>query len=178
MKNNLLLLFLLFCVDLSAQTDSMRVVVNDTTVFWHKIKLVKNDTLNGEVRAVYVSDTTRTAFVKNYYNGWATGVYKSFYPNGKTMEKIIYQKGKKNGEYTLYKFDGTVLIKGVYENDIKNGFWIHKGYRIQGRYKNGLKQGKWKWYYAEDKYYLYVFDNGKIVKSISAPPVFLLKDLP
>lgn len=94
------------------------------------------------------------------------------------MEKIIYQKGKRNGEYTLYKFDGTVLIKGVYEDDVKNGFWIHKGYRIQGKYKNGLKQGKWKWYYAEDKYYQYVFEQGKIIKSINAAPALLFKDLP
>ena len=86
-------LILLICLNCSAQTDSMRVMVNDTTVFWHKIKIVQNDTLDGVVRAVYKSDTTKTAYVKNYYNGWATGVYKSYYPNGKTMEKIIYQKG-------------------------------------------------------------------------------------
>ncbi|MFZ5552057.1 MAG: hypothetical protein ACOZCO_02995 [Bacteroidota bacterium] len=179
MNNRLFLLLFVFCAGIAcAQHDSLKVEINDSTVFWHKIKIVKKDTSYGEVKAVYLSDTTRTAFVKHYYNGFQSGVYKSFYPNGKVMEKTVYQKGKKNGEFSLYSFDGTLLVKGEYENDIKNGFWIHRKLKIMGKYKNGLKHGKWKWYYTEDKYYKYYFEEGKLVKAAQPPPHFLLTDFP
>lgn len=165
------LIFLLpFFSFAQVQGDSIRVVVDENKVFWHKIKIIEQDTVNGREVAVYVKDTTTTAYIKHFYNGYQNGVYKSFYPNGKIMEKIIYQKDKKNGEYVLFSYSGMIMIKGVYKDDVKNGFWADRVNMIYGRYKNGKRHKRWKWYYNETNYYRYYFNDGVMVPTKNPVP--------
>lgn len=137
--------------------------VNDTGIIKAEVLIIKSEKPNGIETAVYKDDTSKIAFTRYYYNGFVNGVYTTYYKNGSVMEKIIYQKNKKNGEYTLYSPEGKVWIKGVYVNDIKHGYWAYKTLNFYGRYKNGLKNGKWRLYYTKYSYYIYKYKNGQLL---------------
>ncbi|MFI5203866.1 MAG: toxin-antitoxin system YwqK family antitoxin [Flavobacteriales bacterium] len=124
------------------------------------------DTVQGFVEAEYADFPGKKAYRVNYYNSWRTGVYTSWYPDGKKMETIIFQKGKRNGEYTLFDSTGAIVIKGVYFNNVKDGFWIFKRYNFYGKYKNGRKNGTWKWKTEAGKL-KFEYKNGKLERSPS-----------
>lgn len=178
-KFKLLLVLFLFWGnnELFAQSDSIRIVVNDSTSFWHPIVWVKKDTVNGECRAVYKSDMRTPARIVNYKNGLRNGVSKSFFPTGRLMEKQVYKNGQKNGAYVKMAFDGQVLISGSFTNGKKSGMWNDKLLGLTGRFdKNGLKQGVWKYMVNDFVVREYVFRDGELQSGFkSDPPDFLLK---
>jgi antitoxin component YwqK of YwqJK toxin-antitoxin module len=151
----------------SAQ-EKLKIRINDSTWFEHEIILKKQDTINGKTIAVYASDTSVIAYEKSYYEGYQTGFYKIYFPSGKLMESSVYMKDKKNGDYTLYDIDGTISVKGEFVNDSKDGYWAFRKHKLYGKYKNGKKHGKWKWYAEEGIYYVYKFSNGNLL-SVSPP---------
>lgn len=153
--------------------EKIKIRINDSTFFEHNVIITKNDTVNGKKIAVYASDTSIIAYQKSYYEGYQTGFYKIYFPSGKLMETSVYMKDKKNGEYTLYEIDGTIIVKGKYTNDIKDGFWAYKKYKIFGKYKDGLKHGKWKWMQGNGNFYVYKFDKGNLLSvSVKSAPEF------
>lgn len=162
--------------DIFAQKkETVRIRINDSTFFDHEVIIVKNDTVNGKKIAVYASDTTVTAYEKGYYEGYQTGVYKVYFPTGKLMESYVYQKGKKNGDYSLYSIDGTLLVKGEFTNDLRDGYWAYRQEKLYGRFKDGKKNGKWKWYQTDSLYYVYKFDKDVL---LSVTPMKNSPDFP
>lgn len=51
-----------------------------------------------------------------YYNNTAVPFLTYYYPNGKKRKTITYKNGRKNGETIVYHQDGTILIKGIYQD--------------------------------------------------------------
>jgi antitoxin component YwqK of YwqJK toxin-antitoxin module len=153
--------------------EKIKIRINDSTFFEHDVIVTKNDTINGKKIAVYANDTTVIAYQKSYYEGYQTGFHKIYFPNGKLMETSVYMKDKKNGDYTLYEIDGSIIVKGRYTQDIKDGFWAYRKHKIFGKYKDGLKHGKWKWYQPDGSFYVYKFDKGKLLSvSVKNAPEF------
>jgi antitoxin component YwqK of YwqJK toxin-antitoxin module len=174
--HKILIIFTLFCI-LSLpegfSQKSIRYYLSDTVYMPAEVLVIKSEQPNGKELAVYKDDTSKIAYSCHYYNGFINGVFTTFYKNGSVMEKIIYQKNKKNGEYTLYSPEGKVWIKGIYADDIKQGYWAYKTHNFYGRYKNGLKNGKWRLYYTTYSYYVYKYKNGKLLfkeKQLPEPP--------
>ena len=52
-------------------------------------------------------------------------VEKTFYDveQKQLKESFETKKGKRNGLYTKYNFDGGTLITGLYDDDLKTGLW-------------------------------------------------------
>lgn len=172
-----LFLFLGYCTHLSAQQDSVKIVVNDSTGFWHKINWISKDTINGKSVAVFTHNESVAAIIHVYKNGLPHGVWKRFYPSGQLLEKTTYKEGKKSGEYALFDFRGTAVVLGSYKNNLRHGSWNYKQAGISGRYVNGKKEGIWK--YSPNGYqdYFYRFKAGELVGDYKIqPPPFLLKD--
>jgi len=145
---------------LNGQTQFLSVSEGDSTKEYELV-YKSRDSLSGVLRAYYAFDSSKTAFIKHFFNGKQSGVYKSFYPNGRLMIFSVFQNGKKNGDWTFYDTSGAVIIKGKYKDGIKNGFWINRKERFQGKYKNGLKNGKWEYNLGQKNYYKKYFSNGK-----------------
>ena len=160
-----------------AQTDSIKVYVNDSTVFWHRIVWVEHDTTNGKRIAVFEKNKSVEAIVQSYKDGKPNGAWKKYYPSGQLMEKITYSAGIKNGEYVLMSFMGVVLIKGTYKNNLKHGHWENKTLNFSGKYKEGKRHGIWKWTSDGFNYYLYQFENGELKGTYTVyPPEYLLRN--
>lgn len=93
--------------------------------------------------------------VLNYDSGKKSGPYICFH--GDTLEKGNYDDNVLSGHYSmnLYKIDGTgdtlltPIMKGLYENGIKNGTWqfYQNGKLVkQGPYNDGKKNMLWRYY--------------------------------
>jgi antitoxin component YwqK of YwqJK toxin-antitoxin module len=179
LRFTVLLYMLPFTAQAKKLEDSIYVYINDSVKQAYKLTYILTDTSQGFVEAEYADFPGKKAFRANYYNSWRTGVYTSWYPDGKKMETIIYQKGKRNGEYTLYDLQGTIEVKGVYVNDIKDGFWIYKRYNFYGKYNKGVKTGTWKWKTLNGKR-KFEYKNGKLVKKPQGItitiPTFILRN--
>ncbi len=53
------------------------------------------------------------------------GPFKSYFHNGQLKEIGTYKNGKLHGEWTAFNFLGDTIIKGFYDNGIKDGAWIY-----------------------------------------------------
>jgi antitoxin component YwqK of YwqJK toxin-antitoxin module len=177
MKKIFLVIALFVASFCSAQRiDSMKITVEQSWVY-HKVIVYGNDTVQGKIRAVYANDTSITAYEKNFYNGKLSGVYRSYYPNGQLMERIVYMGGKKNGDYSFYSPEGKILIKGEYKYDVKQGYWADLNCKTFGHYRKGVRSGRWKWYYDpanKRKYYVYIYKKGALMKKEADVPECLL----
>ena len=158
-----------------ALPDSVYVFQNDTTWQAYKVNYIRKDTVNGKAIAVYAAHPSDTAIIAGFYNGYMAGVFETRYPGGGRMEKIIYQKNKRNGEYTLFSRSGEVIIKGSYYNGIKNGYWAYRSWGIYGKYKEGKKHGKWKWIDNSRKKTIIYFKRDKLERPL--PPGKKLPDV-
>ena len=162
----------------AVRAQVLNVYVNDAEYRSEPIKYTQADSAEGMVRAEYVNYAGMLAFSANYYNGFRTGFVKYYYPSGKLMKTQVFQKSKRNGEYTLYDEQGTIVEKGVYVNDVKDGYWNWRKYQFMGKYKNGLKNGKWV-YIANGVKQPYYYKNGVLVKSkkpLPDLPLYILND--
>jgi antitoxin component YwqK of YwqJK toxin-antitoxin module len=155
--------------------------------------------VDGPVKYYYANGMIKIEAIAK--NGNYINNYKVFYRNGKLMDNYIYDdKGKLNGTYKHYDNDGLPYYEIDYINDNplavryfdkkgnvifenkknKNtlaykGFYPNGRLESEGKYENGNKQGKWKFYEIngilarEENYkdgilngpYLYYFKNGK-----------------
>lgn len=75
-------------------------------------------------------------------------IYKIYYPENRQITHYVTYTSKKqkvkNGPYYECYDDGTILHKGHYVNNIKEGEWI-EGEVQSGKYVNGKKNGIWIW---------------------------------
>ncbi len=84
-----------------------------------------------------------------------------YYENGnKKMDGYYNADGKKHGKWTYWREDGKIWSEGYFnegKDDKMRRTWHENGQKhYEGRYKNGTRVGKWKFY----------DESGKLVKEI------------
>lgn len=166
---------------LNANGQTLNVYENDSIYLPEPITYTQTDSIDGLVTAKYTNHPDQIAFSANYYNKLRTGFIKYYYRNGALMVTQVFQRGMKNGEYTLYDQAGKIVVKGVYEDNLKDGFWIYKKYQFMGEYDDGLKNGKWKFIDKNGKKRFYKYKKGVLQKAkIPVPlpeiPKYILRD--
>ena len=87
--------------------------------------------------------------------GNAQGAWKWFYETGNLLREENYRNNLVDGVMTEYSDSGKVITKGEFMDGQKEGPWMMElqGYREEGSYKSGNRDGEWKHYYT---------DNGKL----------------
>jgi len=67
----------------------------------------------------------KTAYIATFKNDKLVGLYQRFYPSGKLMVEIHYDKnGKESGPATLYYDNGEISAKGFYTNrNVRDSTW-------------------------------------------------------
>ncbi|MFT7614463.1 MAG: hypothetical protein ACI9J3_003445 [Parvicellaceae bacterium] len=145
MKHILIIIVLVY-FNISAHYGQqvLNIILPNGTEISESVHLVLNDSVNGKVKAVYASDSSKTLFTGNFVNGKANGRFLYYYKNGKYMQTMIYGYGDLHGDYAVYNEKGQIIKKGIYKNGLKHGFWIDKVSKLQGRYKKGEKHLYWK----------------------------------
>ncbi|OFY69606.1 MAG: hypothetical protein A2265_03180, partial [Bacteroidetes bacterium RIFOXYA12_FULL_33_9] len=87
-------------------------------------------------------------YVENYKNGIRDGVTSKYFSSSKNKcEEITYKEGEMHGEWIHYFENGTKKMLANNSDGIRNGvfyaYYPTGSMRIQGFYKDGLKEGKW-----------------------------------
>ncbi len=97
--------------------------------------------------------------------GKAQGVWKWFYETGNVLREENYRDNLVDGPMTEYSDSGKVISKGDFIDGQKEGPWMLElqGYREEGSYKGGMRDGEWKHYYTENGKLRYV---GKFVDGV------------
>ena len=87
--------------------------------------------------------------------GKGTGNWKWYFDNGLLRRDENIFEGSHEGDYVEYHTDSTILLEGVFVDNIKEGHWVesHNGYREEGDYLDGVRDGKWKYFYTEELLY-------------------------
>jgi len=85
-------------------------------------------------------------------NGKAQGVWKWFYESGNLLLEENYRNNLVDGVMIEYSDSGKVITKGEFLDGQKEGVWLYElqGYREEGAYKSGKRDGEWKHYYTEN----------------------------
>lgn len=154
---------------LKAQQKFLKVYYPDDTLSFELDYKSVDSLEEGKLVAFYKKHPHQIAFEKNYYYGKQSGIYKAYYPSGRTMIFSVYQAGKRHGDWTYYGTDGSIREKAKYKEGSRHGFYINKVEKYQGRYKNGLKHGKWEYNLGTAAYRKEYFANGKLT---SKPSMF------
>ncbi|QIO07740.1 toxin-antitoxin system YwqK family antitoxin [Acinetobacter lanii] len=97
-----------------------------------------------------------------------TGVFESFYPNGKTHSRIEYQDGQYEGKLQFWFANGlkqqeSQIINGMNDGDYK--IWHPNGQiAMSSKYKQDIPVGmRQRWYESGDPWTYVRFDNGRMV---------------
>ena len=99
---------------------------------------------NGNLKEVYLDD-----------DDFVTGIVRTYYESEKKHEEIPYYKGKKDGLRKIY------FGNGEFTEYYKNG-----QIKVKGNYKDGLRDGEFKFYSENNKYLGSVFyKNKEIIKN-------------
>lgn len=137
-KNILLLIFLFSIFVVNGQNQK-----KDTTVInYTDINKLKQ----GKWTKPYESG--KTAYIATFKNDKLVGLYQRFYPSGKLMLEIMYDKdGNESGPATLYYDNGEISAKGFYINrNVRDSTWYlynTERYLVATiNYKNGKRNGK------------------------------------
>jgi antitoxin component YwqK of YwqJK toxin-antitoxin module len=90
--------------------------------------------------------------------------------------------GLKNGDFVEYFSDGSVKMKGTYQDNTYTGKYVQNypdgKVMVEGEYKAAVKDGLWK-YYADDGRLKaqQVYETGKMIKE-KVEPGFELEEVP
>ncbi len=111
-------------------------------------------------------------------NGFQTGAWKWFYEDGKQQKSEIFTNGVLEGETEEFDEAGNLITKGTYVEGNEDGPWIFvtSGYRQEGVFNYGRKNGLWKSFYPDqtlkfegtyiddypDGKHTYYWENGKV----------------
>jgi len=106
-----------------------------------------------------------------YVDGLKEGAERVFYADSTLAEIIHWSSDNKNGAWVKYSTTGKPELKAFFSNGQFHGTYIsnHRSgkKKIEGEYKNGLKNGKW-FYYSDkgiqDK--MEVYEYGDIIKTV------------
>lgn len=83
---------------------------------------------------------------ENFTNDIKNGLTVTFFPDGKVKKTVNFVNGYEDGVAREYSHDGTIIALLQY----KRGFIIDRE-NINRTDKNGLKQGRWKYFYDDGK---------------------------
>ncbi len=78
--------------------------------------------------------------------GWRTGEWVIFTPEGDTAQRVTYDRGRQNGPTRSFHPDGTVAVEGSLKDDVRDGEW--RWYHPNGElecsvtYVDGKKEGE------------------------------------
>lgn len=124
----------------------------------------ENDTIQGMAK-LYFADIQRVQLEKNYEDGIATGMGYEFDRDGRIITLVNYEKGAVKSMQTINRMD---------KNNKRTGLWIEyyedlfpeKVKRLEGRYKEGLKNGYFREYDKKGKQISTTkYVNGEIVEN-------------
>lgn len=126
--------------------QNVKVYETDTSFVPEPVVLAGKDSTDGKITATYPNHNNSLAYEVNYYMGKKSGFVRIYYPGTtQIMQTVVYANGKLNGESTWYNRQGKIMIKGMYTNGVRDGFWFYTNYSLSGNYKDGLKHGTWRW---------------------------------
>lgn len=98
----------------------------------------------------YFFPNGKTLSKEFYVNGKLEGELINYYPNGKPAEITNYKNGLKNGFSKKYSSDGVLIEEVHFENGKPNGlakyFELNGNLKEKGIYKDGKRFGKWEFY--------------------------------
>lgn len=102
--------------------------------------------LNGKKEGVRRTFRENEMVEEKFSNDVKQGLTVYYYPDGKIMRTVNFDNGLENGLAKEYLADGTVITLIEY----RRGFVVDRE-NINRRDKNGLKQGRWKFFYTDGK---------------------------
>lgn len=163
----LTLFFSFFLISSSSFSQVVEELVQLDTTF-ERMKVIYKPNINTTYYfkkvAVFADDTAQIAIEKSYTSYGQNGLYKVYYPSGRLKVKTVFANDKINGEWTWYDEKGVILVKGVYKDGVKHGYWAYKRLRIYGRYKKGKKNRKWYKKDVNEKKKKSYYKNGKLIR--------------
>jgi antitoxin component YwqK of YwqJK toxin-antitoxin module len=111
----------------------------------------KNGVKTGEWKYYYPSGK-QDQIGKYDTKGRPIGKWLWYHPNGNVLREEVYAKGKREGVLTEYDENGKLITQGEFIEGMKNGKCIYQlnDYREEGEYKDDLRVGDWKHYYANN----------------------------
>ena len=82
-------------------------------------------------------------------SGKLEGTWKWFFDNGQLQREESFRAGLKDGLSTTYDESGKVVEEGEFIDGNEDGVWFEKigDAYMKGSYSNGLRNGKWAYYY-------------------------------
>ncbi|MGH2665715.1 toxin-antitoxin system YwqK family antitoxin [Flavobacterium sp.] len=116
---------------------------SDKVYYWFKGGLIHN--AQAGIGGALLND----AFVKMYHSnqlaeqgvfkkGLKVGLWKTWYPNGVVETTQKWSSGLRSGEFYHYDENGSVLEKGSFKNNRKNGTWVDFTKKDTVVYKKGI----------------------------------------
>ena len=127
-------------------------------------------------KLIYNKGKVHGKIVKWYENGnvWYTsefkrgiknGIHKVYYVNGQIKDSTQFVNGKEHGKFYSFKLDGTKESEGFFKmgQEDSTWTWFNKNFvRIEGTFKNGLRNGRWLFNYpgTNKKEHIAFFKNG------------------
>jgi antitoxin component YwqK of YwqJK toxin-antitoxin module len=102
--------------------------------------------LNGKKEGIRRTIRESETIEENFSNDVKQGLTIYYYPDGKVMRTIPFENGLENGFAREFSPDGTVITLIEY----RRGFVMDRE-NINRTDRNGLKQGKWKFFYVNGK---------------------------
>lgn len=121
----------------------------DSTNIKHEGK-IENNLLNGIWRSYYESGNIQCAI--NYKNGKVVGIGYFYYDDevNTKLAEVNFEEDKIVGVYQEFWDNGAQKALIAYNNGVMDGdaqFFYRSGrLKMEGKYKDGLKHGKWKYY--------------------------------
>jgi antitoxin component YwqK of YwqJK toxin-antitoxin module len=87
-----------------------------------------------------------------YLDNRRNGPWKRYWPNGKLLSQIVYDRGRPKGDYTTYYENGQVEEQGTWELDRNTGDFSrwHANGKVAQDFQfdaNGTRQGQQQYYY-------------------------------
>lgn len=125
-----------------------------------------NGLKNGEYRLM---SNNKLIEKGKYVNDEKDGLWVVYNTNGVLISEINYSKGKLNGNFKQYYYEGQPKVIASFDNNKPNGEWKYfnkKGKIIkQGEFKNGNALGNWKVFKNNGKKIIseYDFTNKKFI---------------
>lgn len=113
-------------------------------------KITNDSILHGIVSIFDVKDQLLAK--SNFLNNERDGLTTTFYLNGEKKEEIIYERGKKNGNYTVFDSLGRLLYRDYYYYGLQVGpvYFFNKDGSIKEYYFVNF-EGETLFYYSYDK---------------------------
>ncbi len=162
---------------------SIENVQNDTVylqAYWEAdsthLQTIKDG--NGQIISYYIDGVVKEFYT--FQNGLKTGPFEERTANGFLSVRGAFDKGKKDGTWEFYSYEGNLEKRVTYQSDSLNGEYLVMNTTTDtltfGNYQLGQKQGFWKWftqdgnldmhgYFKEgkqDSTWHYYFSNGQL----------------